>query len=345
MFSSKFAFAALAAACIVAAGTGGYFASRQNATPASETLGATSVATTPAPASSALPLTAERPVQETEAVVGDVRPTPAPVAAAPQTSRPTSAPVSAPARRAEASARNTTASTPAPRPAQSAPPPTLERSWPSSTANGAPVSSATPAETAPTRQVEERQTPEPAPAPESPQKTFEELVVSADSVIGLQTETPVTSDRARVEDRVEARVTRDVRVGEKVAIPAGAHALGTVTLVEKGGKFKERARLGIRFHTIVLADGTRLPISTETIYRDGNPPGNESAAKIGGAAVGGAILGAILGGAKGAAIGGMTGAGAGTAVVAAGDRNAATLPPGTPLTARILSPVTVTQEK
>lgn len=343
MLSNKFAFAALGAACIAAAGVGGYFASRQNATPsapiATTTPGAVSNPSFPT-------ATAERPVQETEAIVGDIRPAPAPVGAT-QPSRPVTAPVSGSTRRADAPVRNTTPNTPAParRPTESAPPPTLERSWPSGAATSAPVATATPPETPFQPPAEERAAPEPPPAPEPPQKTFEELVVSADSVLGLQTETPVSSDRARVEDRVEARVTRDVKVGDKVAIPAGAHAVGTVTLVEKGGKFKERARLGIRFHTIVLADGTRLPISTDTIYRDGAAPGNESAAKIGGAAVGGAILGAIIGGAKGAAIGGMTGAGAGTAVVAAGDRNAATLPPGTNLTVRILSPVTVTQEK
>ena len=168
-------------------------------------------------------------------------------------------------------------------------------------------------------------------APEPPQKTFEELVVSADSVIGLQNDTRVTSETARVEDRVEARVTRDVRVGDRVAIPAGARALGNVTVVEKGGKFKERARLGVRFHTLVLADGTRIPISTETIYRDGERPSNRSAAKVGGGAAVGAILGAILGGAKGAAIGGTAGAGAGTAAVVAGDRSAAVLQPGAPI--------------
>ena len=164
-------------------------------------------------------------------------------------------------------------------------------------------------------------------------------------MIGLQTENRISSETARVEDRVEARVTRDVKVGDRVAIPAGSRAIGSVMQVERGGKFKERARLGIRFHTLVLADGTRLPISTETIYRDGEAPGNGSAAKVGGAAVGGAILGAILGGAKGAAIGGTAGAGAGTAAVMAGDRSAATLPAGTSMTVRILSPVTVTTEK
>jgi hypothetical protein len=164
-------------------------------------------------------------------------------------------------------------------------------------------------------------------------------------VIGLQTESRVSTETARVEDRVEARVTRDVKVSGQVAIPAGARAIGSVMQVERGGKFKERARLGIRFHTLVLADGTRVPISTETISRDGEAPGNSSASKVGGAAVGGAILGAILGGAKGAVIGGTAGAGAGTAAVMASDRKDAVFPAGTPMTVRILAPVTVTSEK
>jgi hypothetical protein len=192
--------------------------------------------------------------------------------------------------------------------------------------------------------AEERQA-EPTRPPEPPQKTIEELVVSPQTVIGLQTETRLSSETARVEDRVDARVTRDVKVGDRVAIPAGSRALGSVMQVERGGKFRERARLGIRFHTLVLADGTRVPISTDTIYRDGEAPGDRSAAKVGGAAVGGAIIGAILGGAKGAAIGATAGAGGGTAAVMAGDRQPATLPAGTPMTVRLLQPVTVTTEK
>jgi hypothetical protein len=174
---------------------------------------------------------------------------------------------------------------------------------------------------------------------------FDELVVAADSVIGLEIETAVTSDRARVEDPVSARVTRDVRVGDRIAIPAGSRVQGEVTAVERGGRLRERARLGVRFTSIVLADGTRLPIDTETIFREGDAPGGESAAKIGGGAIGGAIIGGILGGAKGAAIGGAVGAGGGTAAVLAGGRNAATLPAGTPVTVRVEDPVIVTVER
>jgi hypothetical protein len=174
---------------------------------------------------------------------------------------------------------------------------------------------------------------------------LEELVVSAQSVIGLQMETSVSSETARLEDDVVARVTRDVKVGDRVAIPAGARAQGEVTLVERGGRLRERARLGVRFTSIVLADGTRLPILTETVLREGDSPGRESAAKIGGGAIGGAIIGGILGGAKGAAIGSTVGAGAGGAAVMAGGRNQATLSSGSPVTVRLEEPVTVTVER
>ena len=160
--------------------------------------------------------------------------------------------------------------------------------------------------------------PPPPPAPE-----LVELEIPTASVIGLQIETPVSTERARVEDRVEARVMRDVAVDGRTADPAGTRALGAVTLVERGGKLKERARLGVRFHTLVLADGTQLPIRTDAIIREGESQGGDSARKIGGAAVGGAILGALIGGKKGAVIGGATGAAGGTAIAATGERSAA----------------------
>jgi len=247
---------------------------------------------------------------------------------------------------------------PAPRPAepqrQAARP--SARSLPASTARiepGTPALERAPAAVTPSpvvveppavARVDERAA-EPVREVEPPAPTFDELTVAADSVIGLQTETTLTSERAHVEDRVEARVVRDVRAGGRVAIPAGSRVLGSVVLVERGGKMRDRARLGIRFHTLALGDGTRLPITTETIYRLGDPPGDNSAKKIGGGAVAGAILGAILGGGKGAAIGATTGAAGGGAAVMAGERSEAVFQSGAQITARILSPITVTVDR
>ena len=183
--------------------------------------------------------------------------------------------------------------------------------------------------------------PEPMSAPEPPSPEFEEFVVSVDSVVGVQVETLTTSENARLEDEVIARVTRDVRVRDRVVIPAGAMARGEVTLVERGGRLRDPARLGVRFTLVVLADGTRIPIETDMIYREGDARGGQSASRIGGGAIGGAIIGGIFGGARGAAIGGSVGAGAGTAAALGASRDPAVLPRGAAITVRITTPTTV----
>lgn len=183
---------------------------------------------------------------------------------------------------------------------------------------------------------------EPAPPAEP---VFDEIVLPASSVIGLELETSVTSEQARVEDRVDARVTRDVYADGRLVIPAGSRVRGAVTLVERGGKVKERARLGVRFHTLVLADGRAVPLRTETVYRDGESPANDSSRKIGGAAIGGAVLGAILGGGKGAIAGATAGAAGGTAAVMAGGRKPAMLPNGTVLTVKLAEPAAIEVER
>jgi len=327
--TNKVAFMLVGAACFVAAGAGGFLALRQNTTSPAPV----AVASRSAEWTSAVP--AEHPVQETETIVSPPVPSPAKPAV-----RPAAAPAAAP-KREERDTQVQTARTDSPA--------TAERGWPNAAAPPQ-APAVTPPPEPPARPLEtvERFGQEPSALPEAPPRSpvrYDELVVSADSVIGLQSETTVSSDRARVEDRVEARVTRDVKVGNRVAIPAGARALGTVSQVEHGGKFKERGRIAIRFQSVVLADGTRLQISTDAVIREGSSPGNDTARKMGGTAVAGTILGAIIGGGKGAAIGGMAGAGAGAGIVAAGDHSVATLHAGEPMTIRLLSPVTVVSER
>ena len=326
-------FGVLALACILAAGGGAYLATRQNQ-PVAPVTGS------PGTLSETLPLSAApTTVTETETVIEDVP------REAPSLEQPVEAPVT----------RQATATTRESRPRQpratASPAPASRTSRVDAGSGPAPVErTGFPDTEAPAPVAELPPVLAPAPIesslpPPPPEKTYLELRVPADSVLGLQIDTAVTSERAKIEDKVNARVTRDVTVGNEVVIPAGSRVEGSVTLVEKGGKVKERARLGIRFHTLVLADGTRMPLSTETVFREGTAPAKESTAKIGGAAVGGAILGAILGGGKGATIGGAVGAAGGTAAVMAGDRNPATLPAGSTVTVRILSPVTVTVEQ
>jgi hypothetical protein len=324
---NRAAFGALAVFGIVAAGGGAYVANRHNDAAIQE-----------APLS---PATATSAVTETENAIATpaVAVEPAPLVAAepsPAPSRPASV-----VRRAPAPVHSTPPASQRPRPTRN-PGESASSSSPAYTPSAAPVD---PQVSAAIEPLENTTVERGTIVPEPPRKQYDELVIPADSVIGLQVENAVTTERAKVEDQVRARVTRDVRVRDQVAIPAGARAEGSVTLVERGGRLKDQARLGIRFHTIVLADGTRLPINTETIYRDGESPARESAAKIGGGAVGGAVLGAIFGGKKGALIGSTVGAAGGGVAVAASEANAATLPQGSTVTVRMGAPATVTVER
>jgi hypothetical protein len=173
----------------------------------------------------------------------------------------------------------------------------------------------------------------------------ETFVIPADSVIGLEIEHSVSSETAQLEDRVDARVTRDVKVDGTVVIPAGSRVRGAVTRVENGGRFKERGRIEIRFHTLVLPGGDTQSIDTDTLFREGDDVGRKTGARIGASAVGGAILGAIFGGEKGAAIGAAAGAGAGTAVTAAQKQSEARFRAGAVVTVRLAAPLSITVQQ
>jgi hypothetical protein len=180
---------------------------------------------------------------------------------------------------------------------------------------------------------------------EIPRPQFEEHRVPADSMLGIRLDQSLSSATAKLEDRVTASLSRNLIVDGRTVLPAGTRLEGDVTVVQPGSKFKGRARLGIRFHTIVLADGLRVPIQTDALYRDGESATGSTAAKVGTGTAAGAILGAVLGGKRGAIIGAGVGAASGTAAVIAGDAKEAVLERGTALTMRVTSPVTLTIER
>lgn len=321
--------AVLVAGCVTAAAGGSYLAVRQNATQPA-------VALSPeAPAPVATP---GAPVQETEAVIEAPasEPTPAPqvepdlrpVPPAPETRRRV---VPAPPREARRAVIKASQNADQPSATPTAP-----------TQSSAATSVATP-------RVAEYVAPVEAPSEPRPSEPvtplIEEVFIPGSAVIGLEIETTVSSERARIEDRVDARVARDVFADGRLALPAGSRVIGAVTLVERGGKVQERARLGVRFHTVVLANGRQVPLRTEPIYRDGESPAAESSRKIGGAAIGGAVLGAILGGGKGAIAGATAGAAGGTAAVISGDRNPAVLANGSIVTVKLASPLSFDVER
>ena len=351
MFSKPLALLLLALGCLTAAAGGAYVATRHNATEA--VASQLAAATTPlAPSKdikdAAPTVLSSRPVAETEAAVSGKKSEASAVLKAEKTEL---APAPVPRRQEAVAPKPSPVSSPAPTNARNEP--AVGRTVPMNGAGQpqfepqtvqAPLdaTAVTPGLTKPAgdagKPVE--------PQPELPRPAqFEEVILPESSVIGLQLETSLSSERARVEDRVDARVSRDVMAAGRVAIPAGARVLGSVIEVDRGGKVKTPAHIGIRFHTLVLADGTEVALRTKPIYRDAESPAGSSAKKIGGAAVAGAILGGILGGGKGAAIGGATGAAGGSAAVMAGDRTVVNIPSGSVMAATLSSPATLTVER
>lgn len=282
----------------------------------------------------------------------DSRPTPAvaPAPAAPAiepAAAPTSPMVSAPPTTIDSS---TTPTSPSLNPTARAKPSRTEAASPLSAAASSsdqvaatqpPVISAAPPPTEPPPPPAGASISDPLAAAAPPKPRFEELTITADSVLGIRIDQALSSETARVEDRVSARISRDVTVDGRIAIPTGARLEGVVVSVERGGKVRTRARLGLQFSTLILADGLRVPIATDVIFREGASPSPEAASKIGVSAAVGAALGAVFGGKKGAAIGTGAGAAGGTAAVMAGGRNDAAIAAGTSLTLRLTAPVTI----
>jgi hypothetical protein len=166
------------------------------------------------------------------------------------------------------------------------------------------------------------------------------IVVEAGTPISVTVDQSVSSKTSNEGDHFDASLAAPVRVGEKVVIPSGARARGTVTAAKSAGKFKGNAELGVTLDSITV-NGERYSVRTTSVSEAGKGRGKRTAIGAGGGAVVGGIIGALAGGGKGAAIGAGAGAGAGTAGAAfTGDRDI-TIEPETKLNFKLEKPVEI----
>lgn len=168
------------------------------------------------------------------------------------------------------------------------------------------------------------------------------VTVPAGTTIPLQLGSAVTTKTAKVGDGFDTRVTQDIVVDGKTAIPAGSRVRGTVSQVYSGSKnIGGQPSITLEFNQLLLADGQVVPISGQ-LKQAGRSDKGMDAAKIGGGALAGAVLGhQVDGGGAGKIIGGILGAGAGAA--AAKNTGAEVeLAQDTPLTIQLGSPIEVT---
>lgn len=103
------------------------------------------------------------------------------------------------------------------------------------------------------------------------------ITIKKDAVIGVRIDRPLTTETAHANDRITARIARDVTVDDRTALVAGTRVEGYVAAVERGSRSDDRVRVGIRFTVLVLSDDHRVPIQVDTVFRESEPAGEVAA--------------------------------------------------------------------
>jgi hypothetical protein len=176
--------------------------------------------------------------------------------------------------------------------------------------------------------------------PASAAPAVHELTIGAGTVLPLTLETTVQSNVNHVEDRVQARLRQPIVIDGTAIVPRGSRVEGVVTDAQRSGKVKGRARLTIRFNTLVVND-RRYDIATNSLTRVAPGTKAKDAEKIGIPAAGGAVIGGLVGGKKGAGVGALIGGGAGTGVVLSTSGKEVRLGSGAQVSVRLARPITI----
>ena len=174
---------------------------------------------------------------------------------------------------------------------------------------------------------------------------WREVTIPSGTRLLITLETSVGSDISRVEQPVQARLSKGIAVDGQTVLPAGSQVTGVVTDARRSGKVNGRAHVAVRFDALTPEGpdvaSQRYAIEAAPIGRTAPGTKKDDAVKIGAPAAGGAIVGALIGGKKGAAIGGAVGGGAGTAVVLSTRGKEVRLGRGAALTLQLSEPLTV----
>ncbi len=150
----------------------------------------------------------------------------------------------------------------------------------------------------------------------------------------------------------------------RIVIPRGSSVKGSVTKVVRPGHLKGKAQIGIRFETLILPNGTTLPLRATLsgfggTGREGFQPKEskiegasskgEKTGKVAETTITGAEIGTIAGAAsgspvKGLGIGSLAGAAGGLVWIFAGRGKEIVLPSGTNFELQLSAPLTFSRD-
>lgn len=171
------------------------------------------------------------------------------------------------------------------------------------------------------------------------------LVVQKGTVIPIELINKLSTRNIKEGDRVYARTSVPVTVGNTIVIPVGTNVQGRVKSSVRAGRIKGKASLTLNFETIILPSGVTMEIfgllgGSDEGHRVGEATiqGDSSKGKDAGDVAKAGATGGVLGGIvndgnrkKGAAIGGGVSAGVALAGVLLSRGDDLELPKGTSL--------------
>ena len=233
---------------------------------------------------------------------------------------------------------------PASAPAAAAPeapaaPQATTRPTPKNSSSGRTTSQGQPATTTPVHQAPAATAPAPAPARKM-------VTVPEGKKITVALDNGISSADSKTGDPFTATITKTVHLqeGSLSAVPEGAHIEGTLSAVEAAKRGpKSQARIEMQFQTLILPDGTRIPIAASFASEAESRKGRNAGTIAGGAAAG-AFLGHIIGkDGKDALIGAVVGGAIGTGIVMGTPGKEIDLPAGTSLQLHLDKAVEVPQ--
>ena len=139
------------------------------------------------------------------------------------------------------------------------------------------------------------------------------IVVPTGTQLAVALTHNVNTKKVLVGAPVDGTLASDLRIDGRTAAKSGAAVKGVVTQVISGSdKIGGIPTIGLRFDTLVAADGSTKTINASYLQQAKSETGKDSAKILGGAAAG-AVIGHQVDDDKGTVIGGLLGAGAGAA--------------------------------
>jgi hypothetical protein len=139
------------------------------------------------------------------------------------------------------------------------------------------------------------------------------IVVPAGTQLAVALTHNVNTKKVLVGAPVDGTLASDLRIDGRTAAKSGSAVKGVVTQVISGSdKIGGIPTIGLRFDTLVAADGSTKTINAAYLQQAKSETGKDSAKILGGAAAG-AVIGHQVDDDKGTVIGGLLGAGAGAA--------------------------------